>query len=249
MTLCLTFYLIKLKNKRTFLASLISIFLFVEVYYVLDQLIGLLNSNLSISDRSTLKGVAANPNITAFSISAKIPFLIYLILNSNKSIIRVILSILLFASVLSLTAIQSRASYLAIIFIYFSTTIVLILFYKRSILIKKLSTAVYLIIPLLFAILSNQIFLAENGADVIERFNTIKATETDNSINARLRYYSHVLQHIKENPILGTGLGNWKLKSIEYDSKNIEGYIVPYHAHSDFIQLGAELGVIGFFFI
>ena len=50
MTLCLTFYLIKLKNKRTFLASLISIFLFVEVYYVLDQLIGLLNSNLSISD-------------------------------------------------------------------------------------------------------------------------------------------------------------------------------------------------------
>ena len=122
----------------------------------------------------------------------------------------------------------------------------LILFYKRSILIKKLSTAVYLIIPLLFAILSNQIFLAENGADVIERFNTIKATETDNSINARLRYYSHVLQHIKENPILGTGLGNWKLKSIEYDSKNIEGYIVPYHAHSDFIQLGAELGVIGF---
>ena len=52
-----------------------------------------------------------------------------------------------------------------------------------------------------------------------------------------------VLQR-NENP--RTGLGNWKLKSIEYDSKNIEGYIVPYHAHSDFIQLGAELGVIGF---
>ena len=27
---------------------------------------------------------------------------------------------------------------------------------------------------------------------------------------------------------------------------NIKGYVVPYHAHSDFIQLGAELGVIGF---
>ena len=27
----------------------------------------------------------------------------------------------------------------------------------------------------------------------------------------------------------------------------MEGYIVPYHAHSDFIQLGAELGIIGFF--
>ena len=46
--------------------------------------------------------------------------------------------------------------------------------------------------------------------------------------------------------IFGVGLGNWKLKSIDYDAKDIKGYIVPYHAHSDFIQLGAELGIIGF---
>jgi len=55
-----------------------------------------------------------------------------------------------------------------------------------------------------------------------------------------------VLTHFTSNPIFGTGLGNWKLKSIDYDSKDIEGYVVPYHAHSDFIQLGAELGIIGF---
>ena len=30
------------------------------------------------------------------------------------------------------------------------------------------------------------------------------------------------------------------------DREDIDGYIVPYHAHSDFIQLGAELGIIGF---
>jgi O-antigen ligase len=55
-----------------------------------------------------------------------------------------------------------------------------------------------------------------------------------------------VLTHLTSNPIFGTGLGNWKLKSIDYDSKDINGYVVPYHAHSDFIQLGAELGIIGF---
>ena len=38
---------------------------------------------------------------------------------------------------------------------------------RESILIKKLSTAVYLIIPLLFAILSNQIF-SRKWSDVIE---------------------------------------------------------------------------------
>ena len=26
----------------------------------------------------------------------------------------------------------------------------------------------------------------------------------------------------------------------------MNGYTVPYHAHSDFIQLGAELGILGF---
>ena len=51
---------------------------------------------------------------------------------------------------------------------------------------------------------------------------------------------------MKSNPVFGVGLGNWKLKSIEYDAKDILGYVVPYHAHSDFIQLGAELGIIGF---
>jgi tetratricopeptide (TPR) repeat protein len=51
---------------------------------------------------------------------------------------------------------------------------------------------------------------------------------------------------MSSNPLLGVGLGNWKLKSIDYDSKDINGYVVPYHAHSDFIQLGAELGVLGF---
>ena len=62
-------------------------------------------------------------------------------------------------------------------------------------------------------------------------------------LNQRLRYYEDVL-NIWPQPILGVGLGNWKFKSIDYDKKDILGYTVPYHAHSDFIQLGAELGIL-----
>ena len=54
------------------------------------------------------------------------------------------------------------------------------------------------------------------------------------------------MNHFKSNPVFGVGIGNWKLSSIFYDKEDINGYIVPYHAHSDFIQLGAELGIIGF---
>ena len=81
---------------------------------------------------------------------------------------------------------------------------------------------------------------------LISRAATISLSTNDGSVNQRLRYYEDVLTHLSSNPIFGVGLGNWKLKSIEYDANDILGYVVPYHAHSDFIQLGAELGIIGF---
>ena len=93
----------------------------------------------------------------------------------------------------------------------------------------------------------NQTFTANKGADALSRAATISLSTNDGSVNQRLRYYEDVLTHLTSNPFFGTGLGNWKLKSIDYDSKDINGYVVPYHAHSDFIQLGAELGFIGFF--
>jgi hypothetical protein len=34
---------------------------------------------------------------------------------------------------------------------------------------------------------------------------------------------------------------------LTYDKYDVKGYVVPYHAHSDFIQLGAELGHFWFF--
>ena len=104
----------------------------------------------------------------------------------------------------------------------------------------------YILLPLVFSIVINQTFLSNKGADFIKRASSIGLTNSDKSISARLRYYSHVIEQIKETPFLGVGLGNWKFKSIMFDANDIEGYIVPYHAHSDFIQLGAELGIIGF---
>ena len=62
-----------------------------------------------------------------------------------------------------------------------------------------------------------------------------------------MRYYKQGLGHFIDNPIIGVGIGNWKLKSIDYDKKNIYGFIIPYHAHNDFIQLGVELVFLDYF--
>lgn len=46
-------------------------------------------------------------------------------------------------------------------------------------------------------------------------------------------------------PVFGIGIGNWKIKSIEYSRNSINGYTVPYHTHNDFLQISAEIGIIG----
>jgi tetratricopeptide (TPR) repeat protein len=105
----------------------------------------------------------------------------------------------------------------------------------------------FYLVPLIFATVVNQVYFSKKGVDAIERASTIAINTSDDSISKRLRYYEDVLTHMLDNPIFGTGIGNWKFESIKYDRLQIDGYVVPYHAHSDFIQLGAELGFIGFF--
>ena len=143
--------------------------------------------------------------------------------------------------------IQSRASFIAVGLItiaYIGLNIAL--YFKKNNSWKQILQIKYILIPLLISIYVNQIFLSSRGADAISRAATISISTNDGSVNQRLRYYEDVLTHLASNPIFGVGLGNWKLKSIDYDKKDITGYVVPYHAHSDFIQLGAELGIVGF---
>ena len=235
-----------LKNKLSFLPIVISLILVVEVFAVIEDAIELLNTTGRLKG-GLLKGVTANRNITAFSIAIKIPFVLFLIHNNKRRLVKVFVFTLITLSLVCLSMIQSRASYLAVgVFIIFYIGFQIVVYLKNTKKVSQLFNISYLLIPLLVAIAINQSFLSSKGADVISRAATISISNKDNSISQRLRYYEDVLTHMFSNPILGVGLGNWKLKSIEYDSKDINGYVVPYHAHSDFIQLGAELGIFGF---
>ena len=238
-----------LNNKTSFFSWTIISILSVEIYYVLTEALDMLNNN-GVIESGALKGVTANRNITAFSLAIKLPFAYYFLHTQKKYFIKAAIAILIFSVLLGLSMIQSRASFLAtgfgilafVVGIFYLGMKEQKINYKRSIL-----SILGVLIPLLLAITINQTVLKDKGADAVSRAATIGAITTDDSITARLRYYSDVLQQIKSSPIFGVGLGNWKLKSIDYDKYDVKGYVVPYHAHSDFIQLGAELGIVGFF--
>ena len=245
MFLHLGILLYNIKDKNRLLSLAIVVILTIEVYAVLQQAMemikaGGINSGL-------LKGLAANRNITAFSIAIKIPYVLYLITRTSKLWGRIAYTLIILFSLFSLSMIQSRASFLA------AALIGLLLLgwtgfnYFKTRYIKEFSINLYYLLPLILAVVLNQIFISDKGADALSRAATISLGTNDGSVNQRLRYYEDVLTHITKNPIMGVGIGNWKLTSIDYDKEDISGYVVPYHAHSDFIQLGAELGFIGFF--
>ena len=236
----------ELKNKMSFLSWVVTSILVVEVYAVLNEALQMINTSGIISS-GTLKGVTANRNITAFSIAIKIPFVLFLIHRLKKNSIKLTLGVLVSASLIALSMIQSRASFVAVgftVLTYLGLNIALYLKDKKNW--KQILQLGYLFVPLLVAVIVNQTVLSSKGTDAISRAATISLNTNDGSVNQRLRYYEDVLTHLTSNPIFGVGLGNWKLKSIDYDKNDIAGYVVPYHAHSDFIQLGAELGIVGF---
>lgn len=244
MFLHLAILLYNIKDKNNLLSVAITLILSFEVYSVLDQALGMYKTG-GINP-GALKGVTANRNITAFSIAIKIPYVLYLVLNNKRLIFKIFNTILIFLSLFSLSMIQSRASFIAAALIAVAVLFWTLLQFKKERNIQSLTPNLFYLLPLILALTVNQIFISDKGADALSRASTISLSTNDGSVNQRLRYYGDVAAHIASNPILGVGLGNWKLVSIDYDKENIIGYVVPYHAHSDFIQLGAELGVIGF---
>ena len=187
-------------------------------------------------------GFGANINISSFSLIMKIPIILYVFFNSNKRLIKVISTTILFSSLLTILLLQSRAAILALFLILFFVFIISII-QKKWLYIKNL---MFILLIGVFSIISYQQFNDKNASDVIvERFSTITDPGSDDSVKERLNFYSTAVESISMNPLFGIGVGNWKIVSIKYSKDIIKEYRVPYFAHNDFLQITAEIGIIG----
>ncbi len=50
---------------------------------------------------------------------------------------------------------------------------------------------------------------------------------------------------LKQNPLLGIGVGNWKINILEHENQVNTGFIYLYKAHNDFLENMVETGVVG----
>ncbi len=252
----------------TFFFSFISIFLIVKkqvleivtifLFFCLGSLIidslSILSSLIqdtvvegnTFSRANTYRGLTANINISAFMLTMKSPVIIYFLFKHQKNRLKVcLLSIVLLMVVISIFVLLSRGAFIAFAI---STFLLILYFFIKSINGKFFIPSIYLAVIVVGYFISSSLINSADSNIINDRFSSINMDRTDNSIDERIRFYSAAIKSISINPILGIGIGNWKVEGIQYDAKNLEGYRVANHAHNDFLQVAAESGLIALLF-
>jgi len=114
----------------------------------------------------------------------------------------------------------------------------------------------WLVILLLIFIVITIIYSTDNPLNKSAITVTERAMSTfdekDPSINTRLLIWGTTLDMIKDRPILGSGIGTFKMNYLNYQAVFLQDnpdYIKYWgharEAHNEYLQMGAELGIIG----
>ena len=148
-------FLCSLKQKIRFISWTILIILGIEIYAVIIEAQNMINSTGFISSGS-LKGVTANRNITAFSLAIKLPFVLYLFYEINKSLYKILICVLIFLTFLSLSMIQSRASFLGVGIILIGFILLNFTSFLKDKKTIHLFRIGYLLVPFILSIIVNQ---------------------------------------------------------------------------------------------
>jgi O-antigen ligase len=225
------------------ISAIIAFFLLVESIISLLPLFsyifknGFSFSNISSVDLNQFKGITGNRNITTASIVIKFPFLFYYLFRS-KNLFKPFISILSLLPLLSLFIINSRAALLSFFFSIILYTLYFII-YKRT----KFQNALYLYLSIAISYFFSYLILPSKSLQTAQRLSSI--TLTNDSSSQRFFLWQNAFSYISENLFIGCGIGNWKVESAAYWGSLGSSYLVPYHAHNDFLEFATELGIFG----
>ena len=231
-------------NKIFFVSRLFIFFLVAELFsYYNDLLTVFPVEGLKVMK---IKGFAGNKNITAASIAFKVPFVLYLINTQTNKLKKLLSGVLLTFSILSIFLIEARAAILSSFLVLF----LLITFQlftnlkNKKLSVSAIQSILVVTVPYILAFFVNMaITNSTNRGNIADTVGRISFTEE--SSNGRFQYWNDAFDYVIRNPLIASGLGNWKIASISEGKEHISGYTVPYHAHNDFIHVFTETGLLG----
>jgi len=248
--LSILFYKQPLPALLTGISVIMAIVLLYDSLVLLKTFSGNLTTMSLDENIIALRGNHGNKNVTAANILIKFPFVLWLIIN-NKLLGKLLAAFVLVMGVTGLLILNTRSTYvglLIIAIIFIATT----LYFKSKQNKKAIFTQIaYLIIPVIIGYFIANMFLgtAVQMQDSQGGYGTVTKRIGDITVaseqNSRLRLWKNAIDYSIHHPLIGCGYGNWKLASIPYEIFHTTELFVPYHAHNDFFEMFADLGLLG----
>ena len=236
-------------NKKALipLAASMSLLLF---YDFLITMGGVKDIIRGISSDYNIKGGYSNKNILASAMFIKIPFAIWLFYFNKNTFLRLLGGAGILVGTLAIFFMSTRTFYLATIF----TVLALAAYGFIDYFIRKnretgsrvlMHLGLVLLAFGVFSFVQNFMYPQQMRQSTSFGARLAEVANQENA-NNNLRKTSWIItatDMIPNNPILGVGIGNWKVRFLQYENSYSPHYIYMYKNHNDFLELTAEAGI------
>ena len=207
--------------------------------------------------RGKVFGLFGNAGYFAEYLTLILPIAVSLFLVSKNKITKslFLIGILPISSAIVLTL--TRTPYLSIVISFIFMLFLFIIswgkeFFKEN---KKIFIVIFLAIIIIISLIVVPNPLNKPGtviSKIKSRISVDQLTENHN-IRRRIATWKFTINLIKDHPLLGSGIGTFKYNSLAYQAKFFDQgdnrALYPYgfadRAHNEYLQLWAELGIIG----
>ena len=207
--------------------------------------------------RGKVFGLFGNVGYFAEYLILPLPIAISLFLVSKNKTIKILLliGILTMASTITLTF--TRTSYLSLVISFIFMLLLFVIsrgkrLFKEN---KKIFIVILTAIVLIVSLFVIPTSLNEKGTILskIKERVSISQLGSEFSTGRRVAIWKYTIPMIKDYPLLGSGIGSFKYNSLRYqakffdqgDNRALYPYGVADKTHNEYLQLGAELGIIG----
>jgi tetratricopeptide (TPR) repeat protein len=223
---------------------------FIIAIYTLLQYYGL---DIYYAHLGALTSTIGQKNWISNYLAMIFPLVFSYFLLENKKNIKITYFILLSVLYTTLLICQSRGIWISISLTFILALIIIAKYRLWDTFNKNKQWLMFLfVILLIFTIIySTENPLNKSRLTVVERAVTT-FDKDDSSINQHFLEWAIALEMTKDNPVLGLGIGNFKLHYLDYQAEYLLKHpnYIKYNgkaqeAHNEYLQIAAEMGILG----
>ncbi|MEI6061402.1 MAG: O-antigen ligase family protein [Bacteroidota bacterium] len=194
-----------------------------------------------------IQSVYSNKNILAAAIFIKIPFALWLV-SFEKGWMKKLGYFSFFCAGLAVFFMSTRAFYLGLIFLTLVYSAYLVILYRRNPTKQILETlaSFFGLLLLAFTIYSlTQYYLFPKSQDIYNKSYAERLSTISKGESTRVDCWKRSAKLFKQDPLLGVGTGNWKIRVLQYETPAKSDYVFMVKNHNDFLEVATETGILG----